>query len=263
MEVLIHRRRALINAGLALAAGAAASFTQAKAEEADAGMLPAGARTLRDLADRLAKAPRRRDFKTVPMILDNPALWDHEALSEVIAYRGNGKQVYDNTAIASGFLNMMRNALNAQVFAFRNPDFFVASATHGTAHLALFDQAMWDKYQFAKRAGSNVETNTLAEGPKAAFKDPSDHEDPEGAYSSANSSIPALQQRGGVFLACHNAIWALSQGLVSTGVNPDKLSHEAMAAELTNHLIPGVVLTPGISATIPEMQRAGFDYIKS
>ncbi len=259
MEFLIHRRRALINAGLALAAGGAAI---AHADAAESELLPAGAQTLRDLTDRLAKAPRRRDFKTVPMILDNPALWDHEALTEVIAYSGEGKQIYDNTEIGSGFLNMMRNALNAQTFAFHHPDFFVASATHGTAHLALFDQAMWDKYRFAERAGVGFVTNTLAEEPKATFKNPADYQDPQGAYSGANSTIPALQARGAVFLACHNAIWELSHSLITTDVNPAKLPHEALAAELTNHLIPGVVLTPGISATVPELQKAGFTYIK-
>jgi len=35
--------------------------------------------------------------------------------------------------------------------------------------------------------------------------------------------------------------------------------HEA-AVELTNHLIDGVVLTPGIVATIPELQQVGFHY---
>ena len=48
---------------------------------------------------------------------------------------------------------------------------------------------------------------------------------------------------------------------VAKNVNPDSLSHEAMAAELTNHLVDGVVLTPGIVATLLELQRAGFHYI--
>ena len=45
--------------------------------------------------------------------------------------------------------------------------------------------------------------------------------------------------------------------------NPDELSHNALAAELTNHLIAGVVLTPGIVGTLPELQRAGFNYANS
>ena len=43
-------------------------------------------------------------------------------------------------------------------------------------------------------------------------------------------------------------------------MNPDILSQEALAAELTNHLIPGVIVDPGAAGTIPELQQAGFYY---
>ncbi len=68
-------------------------------------------------------------------------------------------------------------------------------------------------------------------------------------------------RRGVVFMSCHNAIWEEAAVLLKSGVNPDKLSQEALAAELTNHLIPGVVLTPGAVGTLPELQQAGFHYI--
>jgi len=48
--------------------------------------------------------------------------------------------------------------------------------------------------------------------------------------------------------------------LIRNGSNPDKLSHEALAAELTNHLIPEAVLTPGAVATLLKFQEAGFHY---
>jgi hypothetical protein len=98
---------------------------------------------------------------------------------------------------------------------------------------------------------------------KGAAADPKDYENPEGVFSADDNSIPALQQRGVVFLACHNAIWELAEKLIATGVNPDELSHDALAAELTNHLIAGVVLTPGIGGTLAELQRAGFNYAYS
>jgi hypothetical protein len=79
---------------------------------------------LRSLMEQLAKAPRRRDFKTVPMILDTPDLWDAKALDAIIAYRGSRKQVWDNTEIDGPRLNLMRNSLNAQVFSFRHPIFW-------------------------------------------------------------------------------------------------------------------------------------------
>src|SRR5260370_35206074 len=116
---------------------------------------------LRSLLERLAKAPRRRDFKTVPMILDTADLWDAEALDAVIAYRGSMKQLWDNTEIGSAWLNLMRNSLNVQVFSFRNPDFLDVSATHGTAQLALYDEEMWEKYQLTTIAGGDFKTNAL------------------------------------------------------------------------------------------------------
>jgi hypothetical protein len=244
-------------------AAAFAALHQGGANAAEPSLLPPGAKSLEELTARLSKAPRRRDFKAVPMILNDPDQWDHTALSEVIAYRGGPKQVWDNTAIASPWLNFMRNSLNAQIWSFRHPDFFVVSATHGTAHLALFDRAMWDKYQLEKLTGGKFQSNTLIAEQKGAAADPKDYENPDGAFSQYDDSIPALQRRGVVFLACHNAIWEWAGTLIATGVNPDGLSHSALAAEMTNHLIAGVVLTPGMVGTLPELQRTGFDYASS
>ncbi len=97
--ITLGRRSALLSMGLGLAAGASGLVTAASAAETMT--LPDGANTLADLAARLAKAPRRRDFTTVPMILTSPDTWDHEALSEVLAYRGGPKQVFDNVDVAA------------------------------------------------------------------------------------------------------------------------------------------------------------------
>ncbi len=220
-----------------------------------------GSGSLSALKAQLARAPRRRDFKTVPMVLDDPSLWDAAALNAVIKYRGMFKQVWDNTEIGSPWMNLMRNSLNAQVFSFHHPDFLAASATHGSAHLALYDQAMWDKYKLADLAGADFKTNTLIVA-KDGSLDASAHQDPKGLFGPAGNTIPTLQKRGVVFMACHNAIWEQVGKLQTKGINPDNLSHEAMAAEMTNHLVDGVVLTPGIVGTIPELERAGFGYAK-
>ena len=100
--------------GLGIAAGAAglAALHGGVASAAEASLLPPGAKSLEDLTARLSKTPRRRDFKTAPMILNDPDQWDHAALSSVIAYRGAPKQVRDNTEISSPWLNLRRNALN-------------------------------------------------------------------------------------------------------------------------------------------------------
>jgi intracellular sulfur oxidation DsrE/DsrF family protein len=257
MTIDNSRRTALVGFG-ALAVGAAA-LAAAPSYATTERIIPPGARELSDLMGRLRRAPRRRDFKTVPMILEHPDLWDDEALREIIAYRGTRMQVWNNTNIAGPWLNLMRNSLNAQIFSFGHKDFLAVSATHGTAHLALFDQPTWDKYELAPLAGADFKTNTLIV-PKPAPDAFAQSEDPKSVFGPAGNTIPALQERGVVLLACHNAIWEITAKLIASGKNPDHASHEAMAAELTNHLIDGVVLTPGVVATIPELQQVGFHY---
>jgi hypothetical protein len=85
-----------------------------------------------------------------------------------------------------------------------------------------------------------------------------DFENPNGAFSPRVNSIQGLQSRGAVFLACHNAIWELAERLITAGTNPDKPGVDALCAELTNHLTPCIVLTPGAVGTLVELAKAGF-----
>jgi len=252
-------RRTMVTVG-ALAVAASQSGAAQAAVTPD--LAPSGAGKLKALAERLSKAPRRRDFKSVPMILTDESQWDHEALAEVLAYSAGPKQIWDPVDIAGPWLNLMRNSLNAQIWSYKNADFLCVSGTHGSAHLALYDQPTWDKYQLASLAGEKFKTNTLIEQPKLASADPANFEDPEGVFSSADNAIPTLMRHGVVFLACHNAIAELADRLIKKGVNPDNLSFEQLTADLTNHLIPDVVLTPGVVATLPLLQQAGFHYAK-
>ena len=155
---------------------------------------------------------------------------------------------------------MMRNALNTQIWSFKQPDFLAVSVTHGTADLALYDQTIWDKYQLTSLAGDEFKTNALIIERKAAAADPANYEDQAGPFSGDDNSIPALMRRGVVFMSCHNAIWEQAAALIETDINPDKLSHGALAAELTNHLVDGVILIPGAGGTLLELQQAGFHY---
>ena len=266
-NVYIGRRdamkRTLLGVGIgAVAMGASSTGLAATMRGAAAPLLVGGATTLQDLSDRLAAAPRRRDFKTVPMILTSPDQWDSEALDEVLRYSGAPKQVWDNTALESPWLNLMRNAMNTQIWSFRHPNFLAVSATHGSAHLALYDDYIWEKYRFAKLTKGKQKTNAFILEPADAQANPMDFNDPDGVFSPHDNSIVVLQKRGAVFLACHNEVWELTMGLHAKGDNPDHLTHSQMAAEFTNHLIPGVILTPGIVGTLPELEMAGFQYAK-
>ncbi len=259
--MLTQRRQSLKALGLAvIAAGTTATGTMAAAPE-DA-EIPTGARTLAALTKRLASLPRRRDFKSVPMILDHREQWDADALDAVIHYAGGPKQSWDNTDLVGPWLNTMRNAMNTEIWGFKHPDFLCISATHGPAHLALYDDATWEKYGLAKIAGGSVTHNSFVAIPSAMVQDSSDFQNPNGAFSPRSNSIAALQRRGAVFLACHNAIWELANRLNTADTNPDKLSVDALCAELSNHLIPGVILTPGAVGTLVELASAGFAYVR-
>jgi intracellular sulfur oxidation DsrE/DsrF family protein len=109
-------------------------------------------------------------------------------------------------------------------------------------------------------AGDEFTTNTLIIERNEAAADIGNYEDPAGPFSGDDTSIPALMRRGVVFMSCHNAIWEQAAALIKTGINPDKLSHAALAAELTNHLVDGVVLIPGAGGTLLELQQVGFHY---
>ncbi len=248
--------------GLGLAGAALGSVNTAFAVAAPRGsLLPAGATTLHNLTSALARAPRRREFKTVPMILTHPEQWDAEALELILRYRGGPRQVWDNTDLTSPWLNLMRNSLNVQIWSFRHENFLALSATHGSAHLALYDEFIWSRYLTRFTDGKWSRNIWLTE-PPAARLSPAHFDNPDGVFSPHDNSITVLQRRGVVFLACHNEIWELTMALHRKNINPDNLDHEQMAAVFTNHLIPGAVLTPGIVGTLPELQLAGFGYAK-
>jgi hypothetical protein len=258
MTINGSRRSALFGFGSLIVGASALTAGRSRAAASDQIVGP-HAKKLPVLMEQLRRLPRRRGFETVPMVLQHPDLWDNEALKQIIAYGGDRKQVWDNTDIAGPWLNLMRNSLNTQIFSFGHEDFLAVSATHGTAHLALFDESVWDRYELGVLTGTRFTANTLIvpKAPPAGF---TENENPESMFGRPGNTIPALRERGVVFLACHNAIWEVAAKLIESGQNPDHKSHEAIAAELTNHLVDGVVLTPGIAATIAELQQAGFHY---
>src|SRR6266481_5048564 len=263
VNVVAGRRGVLRTLAVSLATsaiGLASARAQSGTATVEPALIPSGATHLDALKKRLAQAPRRRDFKTVPMILDHQEQWDYEALTEVLSYRPAPRQAWDNTDIGGPWLNLMRNALNSQIWSFKHPDFLAVSVTHGTAQLALYDQAIWDKYQLTRLAGDEFTTNTAITERKLTSADSANYEDPAGPFSGDDNSIPALMRRGAVFMSCHNAIWEHAAALIKFDINPDKLSLAALAAELTNHLVEGAVLIPGAAGTLPELQQAGFRY---
>src|SRR5260370_17435165 len=120
----------------------------------------------------LCRAGRRRTLKCGRMIPTNPEQWDYEALSEVLAYKPIPKQAWDSTDIGGPWLNLIRNALNAEIWSFKHPDFLAVSVTPGTANLPLYHQATWDKYHLTKLAREKFKHNTLIDPPQTQTAHP-------------------------------------------------------------------------------------------
>ena len=221
MSVDTGQRNALLGFS-SVALGVAALAAGPAHAEAGSSVVPQGAHALPELVERLRKAPRRRNFKTVPMILDHPDLWDDTALKEVIACRDTRKQIWDNTDIGSLWMNLMRDSLNAQVFSFGHRDFLTVRPR--TAPLTW----RFSPRIFRTNTGSPRWQEATSRRTRSSFAAPSelsDFENPKSVFGPAGNTIPALQSRGVVFMACHNAIWEVTGKLLAKGVNPDRLSH--------------------------------------
>ncbi|MFX1765213.1 hypothetical protein PWP93_22050 [Paraburkholderia sp. A1RI-2L] len=59
-------------------------------------------------------------------------------------------------------------------------------------------------------------------------------------------------------MTCHNAIRELAETLHEAGHNPTSIAIDALAADLTNHVIPEAIVAPGIMATVLELRQLGF-----
>ncbi|KQO59011.1 hypothetical protein ASF24_14230 [Methylobacterium sp. Leaf86] len=250
LSVLSH---AALLAGAITAAPTSAS-ARLDSEASDSG-------GLEDLKRRLSAAPRRRTFGTVPFLLTSRDQWDHEAADAVLSYRYRSLQVWEPTELSAPWLNLMREAISGQVFSHGNPGFLAVAAIHGSAHLALFDQVAWDTHGLAALSGGKATKNTFA-SPKPGTTSADDIQNVAGYYGPDNNNIHTLQERGAVFVACHDSIHAIARAVRERGGGSGS-SSDAVAADLTNHLVPGAVLVPSVVAFLVELQRAGFTYAKA
>jgi hypothetical protein len=110
--VVPGRRSVLMMMGLGMVAGASgfAARHDGAASAAEPSLLPPEAKSLGELTARLSRAPRRRDFKTVPMILNDPDQWDHAALHRAVrglAVEGGADSCFDGKAARARLTSWM------------------------------------------------------------------------------------------------------------------------------------------------------------
>jgi intracellular sulfur oxidation DsrE/DsrF family protein len=248
-------RRGAFSALGAISFAAAALAPRAKADTSPA---TSGHGELSSLSYTLATLPRRRDFQTVPFLVNDKKLWDHEAADALLGYAAP-RQMWEASDLSAPWLSLMREATNSQITSFGQKDFLAVAAVHGGAHLAMFTQAAWDKYKLAKMTGGKFTSNTLIiERPGVSPGD--DIQNLDGFYGPNNNNIVSLQRRGMVFVACHDSIHAIARNLHAAGFSD--VSADEIAADLTNSLVRGAVLVPSVIAFIAELQRSGYSYAK-
>ena len=256
------RRLAFGRIGGTLAFVATAAGVAEPSLAAQAGSSAAGA--LSRLAQQLKLAPRRRQFKSVPFMVTRSEDWDEQAARLLLGYADRSKQVWENTDLGAAWPNLMREALNGEVFAHSNPEFLQVGAMHGLAHLALFSDDAWTHYRLSELAGPTFASNTLIRE-KLGASTADDLQDVAGFYGPDNDNIVSLQKRGAVFVACHDSIYAIARKLQQVAGADTELAKTPtgeIAADLTNRLVPDCVLVPSVVAFLVELQKAGFTYVK-
>jgi hypothetical protein len=123
----------------------------------------------------------------------------------------------------------------------------VAVATHGPAIGGLFTDAAWQRHALGERYGLKAPGGGwVATNP---FLRPQEGAAPE-------ATIPALMERGVVFLVCNVALRNLSRRLVAPGERAEPLQEELAAG-----LLPGVFVVPNVFVAISHGQQRGMSYL--
>ncbi|GAB6854872.1 transcriptional initiation protein Tat [Asaia astilbis] len=250
----IDRRRLLVAAA---SLGAAAPF-HALARSALLPPPPEPQDNLPELSRQLAALPRRRQFATIPRVLDHPDLWDDAAFEALVGFRGRRKMLGAGADLSGHWPVEAQNLINSEVFSFGHPDALLVMALWGEAQLALYDAAAWTRFDLARLVPAGETVSALQQPSTGSSRH---HQDEQGAYGIAGRGIPALQARGVVFLACHNAIWSHAGRILALGGGSVGGSQEQIAAELTNHINPRAIVTPSALGAMAELQGSGFSRI--
>jgi hypothetical protein len=191
--------------------------------------------------------------------------WNFAEFDKMVRAQAKAKQLFDVRDIGGGkFLNNIKNSLNAFHYGYQIPNdqIKIAVALHGPSNALAFDDAMWEKYRLGEfvdlidpATGKPATRNLYLEKKTGA---PTDIQDRDSAIQ--DKSIQALQERGVKFMSCHTA--TEEQVAALTKKFGLKASIEDTVKDLQAHALPGVLIVPGMTATISLLQSEGrYTYI--
>jgi intracellular sulfur oxidation DsrE/DsrF family protein len=124
----------------------------------------------------------------------------------------------------------------------------VAIGAHGPAISGLFRDEIWQQFTLGERYKIN-DPKTNAPAMKNPFLAPQ----PD---SPTDATVPALMERGVLFVVCNVAVRNLSRRLEREGEKA-----EALHKELVAGLVPGVVVVPDLFVAMSHAQKKGVSYI--
>ena len=176
---------------------------------------------------------------------------------------GKHRQFFDmpNHENGMGLLHV-RNYLNTMrdTYGVRHPAVTAVTGLYGMTTMLGFNDAMWQKYGL----GNPLK---VMDGSKVPATANVFYKAPAGVANlsvtgapipiPADSSISALQDRGGVFILCNNAfnVW---MGLLGGG---DTAKSAALRKEFEANVLPGVFIVPAMVVAVNQAQMHGCTYM--
>jgi intracellular sulfur oxidation DsrE/DsrF family protein len=179
-----------------------------------------------------------------------PGEWDNSWMGKLNV---QSRQVFDAPSLDEGnAAHYAKNYINGMVHGYGLPADQVRAVVvcRGSALALLLGDDMWKAYKLGERykvtdpaTGSPAVRNLWHTGDPA-------HE------ILYEDSVKAIQERGAIMLACNNALnhFASNLSKASGRTQPEVL------AELTQGLLPGVIVVPAAVAAINRAQDKGCSY---
>lgn len=124
----------------------------------------------------------------------------------------------------------------------------IAIGAHGPAISGLFRDEIWQRFTLGERY-KFTDPKTNAPATKNPFLAPQ----PDWP---ADATVPALMERGVLFVVCNVAVRNLSRRIEREGEKA-----EALHKELVAGLVPGVVVVPDLFVAMSHAQKQGVSYI--
>ena len=144
-----------------------------------------------------------------------------------------------------GARNLLENGRNA--YGVAEGDNAIAIATHGPAIGGLLRDDVWQKFALGELY-KVTDPSTGAPSVRNPFLAPQDG-------APADATVPALMDRGVLFVVCNVALRNLSKR-VARGADPDAIHHELLSG-----VVRGAIVVPDLYIAMSRAQKRGVSYI--